>query len=276
MEGTAVTEISLLSELTDGVLILTFNRPERSNSWSVEMEERYFDALEQAALDPDVRAIVVTGAGKSFCPGLDAGSLSQISAGNLNTNPELRRPQTLPTTIPKPIVAAINGACAGIGLIQAMLCDVRFAAAGAKFSTAFTKRGILAEHGSAWLLTRLVGPGNALDLLLSARIFPAEEALQLGLVNRVVEREAVLPAAIDYARAMAEQCSPLAMGIAKLQIYNALEQNLEASRLEALRLWREVMKPHPDFVEGISSYVERRPPAFSPLDPALIDSSGLR
>jgi enoyl-CoA hydratase/carnithine racemase len=270
-----VEEASLLSELRDGVLVLTLNRPERNNGWTSEMEERYFGALDQASGDSQVRAIVLTGAGKSFCPGLDSETLSGVAAGSTSTNPELRRPQTLPASVPKPIIAAINGACAGIGLIQAMLCDVRFAAAGAKFTTAFARRGIMAEHGSAWLLPRLVGLGNALDLMLSARVFRAEEALQLGLVSRVVEPGDVLGAAIDYARDLAQNCSPLAMAIAKLQIYQAMERDLETSRTEALRLWGQLVKPHPDFKEGIGSYVERRPPSFAPLDPAVVSSSGL-
>jgi enoyl-CoA hydratase/carnithine racemase len=270
-----MAEPSLLSELRDGVLVLTLNRPERNNAWTVEMEERYFDALGQASSDGQVRAIVLTGAGKSFCPGLDSQTLSSAAAGRTQTNPELRRPQTFPTGVPKPLIAAINGGCAGIGLIQAMMCDVRFAAAGARFSTAFARRGIHAEHGTAWLLPRLVGLGNAMDLMLSARVFDAEEARQLGLVNRVTEPREVVGAAVDYARDLAQNCSPLAMAITKLQIYQAMEQDLEASRTEALRLWGQVLKPHPDFKEGVGSFVERRPPSFAPLDPALVSSSGL-
>ena len=265
----------LLSELRDGVLVLTLNRPERNNAWTTDMEGRYFDALEQASADGQVRAIVLTGAGKSFCPGLDSETLSGAAAGRTQTNPELRRPQTLPASVPKPIIAAINGACAGIGLIQAMMCDVRFAAARARFSTAFARRGIHAEHGTAWLLPRLVGMGNALDLMLSARVFEAAEAHQLGLVNRVVEAGQVLDAAVDYARDLAQNCSPLAMAITKLQIHQAMDQELETARREALRLWAEVVKPHPDFKEGVSSFVERRPPSFAPLDPALVSSAGL-
>lgn len=270
-----MAESSLLSELRDGVLVLTLNRPERNNAWTTEMEGRYFDALEQASTDSQVRAIVLTGAGKSFCPGLDSQTLSGAAAGTTQTNPELRRPQTVPASVPKPIIAGINGACAGIGLIQAMLCDVRFAAKGARFSTAFSRRGIHAEHGTAWLLPRLVGMGNAMDLMLSARVFDAEEARQLGLVNRVVEPGQVVGAAVDYARDLAQNCSPLAMAVAKRQIYRAMDQDLETARTEALRLWGQVLKPHPDFKEGVGSFVERRPPSFAPLDPALVRSAGL-
>lgn len=257
----------LLSEHHDGVLLLTLNRPERNNAWTTELEQLYFDALERAAADPDVRVIVLTGAGKTFCPGLDSGRLSSIADGSLNTNPERRRPLTLPARIPKPIIAAINGSCAGIGLIVAMLCDVRFAVAGAKFTTAFTRRGIMAEHGSAWLLPRLVGLGIATDLMLSGRVFSAEEAQRIGLVNHITEPGQVLSAALDYARDMARNCSPLAVAATKRQLYRALEQDLETARQEALALWVDVLKPYPDFKEGIGSYVERRPPSFKALSP---------
>jgi enoyl-CoA hydratase/carnithine racemase len=156
-----------------------------------------------------------------------------------------------------------------------MLCDVRFAAAGAKFTTAFARRGIMAEHGSAWLLPHLVGMGNAMDLMLSARVILAEEALEMGLVNRVTDPADVLGAAIDYARDIARNCSPLAMAITKLQLQKAMNQDLETTRSEALRLWRELLKSHPDFKEGVGSFVDRRPPDFDPLDPALVEASGL-
>jgi len=270
-----MAEPSLLSELSDGVLVLTLNRPERHNAWTSEMEGRYFDALEAASSDSQVRAIVLTGSGDTFCPGLDSQTLSGVAAGSMQTNPELRRPQTVPASVPKPIIAAINGACAGIGLIQAMLCDVRFAAAGAKFTTAFTRRGIMAEHGSAWLLPHLVGLGNAMDMMLSARVVRAEEALEMGLVNRVTDPAQVLSAAIGYARDIAQNCSPLAVAVTKLQLQKAMTQDLETTRREALRLWGELLKSHPDFKEGVGSFVERRPPDFAPLDASLVQSSGL-
>src|SRR5437763_7093818 len=131
-------------QIDDGVALLTLNRPERHNAWSIPMEERYFALLRQAEADRDVRVIVVTGAGRSFCPGMDSVSLAHQAATGATTNPHLRQPMTLPTGIAKPVLAAINGACAGIGLIAALNCDVRFAATSAKFTTAFAQRGIMA------------------------------------------------------------------------------------------------------------------------------------
>jgi len=170
----------------DGVALLTLNRPDRLNAWTAEMESAYFGLLEECAASDEVRAIVVTGAGRGFCAGADMQELQAIGDGEPAPVPHDRRPQTLPMTIPKPIIAAVNGACAGIGLVQALMCDVRFAAEGAKLTTSFARRGLVAEHGISWILPRLVGPANALDLLLSGRLVFAEEAQALGLVNRTL------------------------------------------------------------------------------------------
>ncbi|MGH7899004.1 MAG: enoyl-CoA hydratase-related protein, partial [Candidatus Binatia bacterium] len=151
----------VLRDLQDGVATLTLNRPERLNAWTPEMEIRYFGLLDEAAADPDVRVIVVTGAGRGFCPGFDMDALRDIGEGGEPRSSG--KPQTHPLTIPKPILAAINGACAGLGLVQALMCDLRFAAAGAKFTTSFVRRGLIAEHGSSWMLPRLVGHARALD-----------------------------------------------------------------------------------------------------------------
>ncbi len=264
MTAQATTGKLVTCDIQRGVAVLTWNRPDRRNSWSVPMEEEYFALLRQCTDDPDVRAIVVTGAGDSFCPGLDSARLSEIATGVADTRPQDREPMTFPATVPKPLIAAINGACAGIGLIQALLCDVRFAGAGVKFTTAFARRGIMAEHGIAWLLPRVIGTGRAMDLLLSGRVFLAEEALDLGVVNRVVPREQVVDAAVAYARELAENCSPLAMGTMKRQVCAATSTDLESARAEALRLWVDVLKPHPDFAEGIASFLEKRPPRFAP------------
>jgi enoyl-CoA hydratase/carnithine racemase len=175
-----------------------------------------------------------------------------------------RRPQAFPLGIPKPIVAAINGPVAGIGLVQALMCDVRLAARGAKITTAFARRGLVAEHGMSWMLPRLVGPARALDLLLSGRVVLAEEAAEMGLVNRVLEPDAVLDEALAYARELATYSSPASMAAMKRQVYADLEQGLAASVDEANRLMVESFS-QPDFAEGVASFVERREPRFAPL-----------
>jgi enoyl-CoA hydratase/carnithine racemase len=257
----------VLAAVEAGVCTLTLDNPERRNAWSVAMEERYFALLDEADADPNVRAIVVTGAGTTFCPGLDTQRLSVTSkAGLLDLSG--RRPQTYPLAIRTPMVAAINGACAGIGLMQALQCDVRFAARGAKFTTAYARRGLPAEYGSSWLLPRLIGVENALDLLLSARVVEADEAKALGLVSRVVEPERVLPEAQAYARDLAEHCSPRSMAAIRRQVYGDLSRTFGESMVHTLALMQE-LAGNPDFAEGVASFVEKRPASFPGLDPSF-------
>ncbi|MFB1298553.1 enoyl-CoA hydratase-related protein [Mycobacterium sp. pW049] len=248
----------------EGAVVLTLSRPERRNMWTAEMEAEFYSALDRAATDPAVRVIVVTGAGKSFVPGLDPEVLAGLSGGARYT--ANRRPQTYATTIPKPIVGAINGACAGIGLAQALNFDYRFAAAGAKFSTAFSKRGLPAEDASAWMLLRLVGPAHAFDLLATGRVFLAEEAEKLGVVQRVSEPGRVLDDALEFAHTLATSVSPVAMAMIKSQIWRDCESTMEAARVRAQHLLT-LAKAQPDFAEGVASLTEKRPPAFPPYTP---------
>jgi enoyl-CoA hydratase/carnithine racemase len=253
-------------QVEDGVALLTLNRPERLNAWTTEMEHVYFALLEQCGADEQVRAIVVTGTGRGFCAGADMQQLQELGDGTLIESAETveRRPQSLPLSIPKPIIAAINGACAGIGLVQALMCDMRFAAEGAKLTTAFARRGLIAEHGISWILPRLVGPARALDLLLSGRVVFAEEAQALGLVNRVYAPDRLLDAALEYAGELAAHCSPASMATMKRQVYADLERTLPDALAEADRLMLASFTA-PDFVEGVASFVERRDPRFATL-----------
>jgi enoyl-CoA hydratase/carnithine racemase len=254
------------SSVDDGVALLTLNRPDRLNAWTGEMQRAYFDLLEDAGARDDVRVIVVTGAGRGFCAGADMEALQEIGAGGLDEAAagQDTRPQTFPLSIPKPIVAAINGPCAGIGLVQALMCDLRFAAIDAKITTAFARRGLVAEHGMSWMLPRLVGPARALDLLLSARVVLGEEAERLGLVNRALPGELLVDEVLDYARDLAANCAPSSMAAMKRQVYGDLERGLDDALARANELMVESLQA-PDFVEGVSSFVERRPPQFAPL-----------
>jgi len=270
-EGVGVSEV-VQSEVVqrtvdDGVALLTLNRPDRLNAWTAEMERAYFGLLDECAASDDVRVIVVTGAGRGFCAGADMKDLQQLGDGEVaqqNGALEERRPQTLPLSIPKPILAAINGPCAGIGLVQALMCDVRFAAEGAKLTTAFARRGLIAEHGISWILPRLVGPARALDLLLSGRVVLAAEAAELGLVNRTFAPEKLLDEALAYARELAVNCSPASMATMKRQVYADLERPLSDALARADQLMLASFGA-PDFVEGVASFVERREPRFAPL-----------
>ena len=166
-----------------GAALLTLSRAERRNMWTAQMETEFYECLDRAAADTRVRVIVVTGAGSSFVPGLDPAVLAGLTSGATYTSN--RRPQTYATTVPKPVIGAINGSCAGIGLAQALMFDYRFAVRGAKFSTAFAKRGLPAEDATAWILARLAGPARAFELLASGRVFLAEEAAELGVVQQL-------------------------------------------------------------------------------------------
>jgi enoyl-CoA hydratase/carnithine racemase len=253
-------------EVQDGVALLTLNRPERLNAWTSEMQRAYFDALEHCGSSEDVRVIVLTGAGRGFCAGADMQELQAIGNGDIDSAVEAhdRRPQTFPLSIPKPIIAAINGPCAGLGLVQALMCDMRFAASGAKLTTAFARRGLIAEHGISWILPRLVGPAAALDLLLSGRVLLAEEAHELGLVNRALAPELLLEETMVFARDLATNCSPASMATIKRQVYAALEQDLSQALAEADGLMLESFTA-PDFGEGVTSFLERRDPRFAAL-----------
>ncbi|MEE6174954.1 enoyl-CoA hydratase-related protein [Mycobacterium sp. 050134] len=262
-----MTETVLYDVDDGGAAVVTLNRPERRNMWTAQMETEFYAALDRAAADDRVRAVVVTGAGDSFVPGLDPAVLADISGGAQYTSD--RRPQTYATTIPKPIVGAINGACAGIGLAQALNFDYRFAVVGAKFSTAFAKRGLPAEDATAWMLVRLAGPARAFDLLASARVFLAEEAFEIGVVQKISEPGEVLADAVAFAHQLASTVSPVAMAMIKSQVWRDCESTMEAARVRAQYLLT-LAKAQPDFAEGVASLAERRPPAFAPYRPLNI------
>ncbi|MEU3336981.1 enoyl-CoA hydratase-related protein [Streptomyces sp. NPDC002144] len=255
----------ILTELTDdGVMILTLNRPERHNAWTLEMELLYNELFDRAETDPRVRAVVLTGAGRSFCPGMDMSVLDGASSGARPWPTGQLPPRTRPMTFPKPVVAAVNGACAGIGFNQAVMCDVRFAVPQAKFAAAFSARGLVAEDGVSWILPRLVGHGNAADLLLSSRRITGTEALAMGLVNRLVEPDDLLPEALAYATGLARSASPYAMSLIKRQLADDQARTFAESSERAAQLLA-VAKRAPDYREGVLSFIERRPPAFPAL-----------
>ncbi|KAB2381862.1 enoyl-CoA hydratase-related protein [Actinomadura montaniterrae] len=260
------THETVLAERRGPVLLLTLNRPERLNAWNDELEERYFALLDDAEADPGVRAIVVTGAGRGFCGGADLDALQEVSTAGEVGPVERARPRTFPLTVRKPMIAAINGAAAGLGLVEALYCDIRFSTPDAKLTTAFARRGLIAEYGIAWLLPRLVGTSRALDLLLSGRIVKGEEAWALGLVDRVVEADALLDAAVGYAAELAAHCSPTSMSVIKRQVMRALDTDFATAVSEADELMVASFN-QPDAAEGVTSYLEKRPPEFRPLDP---------
>jgi len=260
----------------DGVAVITLNRPERRNGWNPELERRYFEVLEEADGDPRVRAAVLTGAGKAFCPGVDSARLDKLAGQGLDVSG--RRSPVRAWAFRKPLIAAINGACAGMGLVQALLCDVRFAARGARFTTAFARRGLAGEFGITWLLPRLVGLERASDLLLSARVFDADEALSLGMISRVAEPGELLAAARAYAADIAANCSPVSLALIRHQLHADLRHDF-ADALGAAYRAMDVAASGPDFREGMDSFLAKRAPQFPALapdfDPAKVTGSGL-
>jgi enoyl-CoA hydratase/carnithine racemase len=262
-----VTETVLYDVDDGGAALVTLSRPDRRNMWTAQMETEFYEALDRGAADDRVRAIVVTGAGDSFVPGLDPAVLSELSGGAKYA--QNRRPQTYATTIPKPVIGAVNGSCAGIGLAQALNFDYRFAVTGAKFSTAFAKRGLPAEDATSWMLVRLAGPAHAFDLLASGRVFLAEEALELGVVQKISQPGEVVADAVAFAHQLASNVSPVAMAMIKSQVWRDCESSMEAARVRAQYLLT-LAKAQPDFTEGVASLTEKRPPAFEPYRPLNI------
>ena len=259
---------------TDGhVAIVTLNRPESLNAWTSVMGNEVRQAMRQATDDSNVRVIVLTGAGRGFCAGADMKRLSSISsAGRLNETPpppfdanarkDFQRTNTYFPAVPKPIIAAINGPCAGLGLCYALFCDMRFASRDASFTTAFARRGLIAEHGMSWTLPRLVGHAAAADLMLSARKFMAPEALELGMINRVYPPDELMPATLAYAKELAELSSPRSLGVIKRQLWATQMQSLnEAMDLADHEMGLSLASE--DFKEGVRHFVEKRPPAFT-------------
>lgn len=269
----------ILYTVADRIATITLNRPEKLNAWTMRMEAEYRHAMADAEARDDVRVIVVTGAGRGFCAGADMSLLSGIQGGdvdleNAQTNElaepgsgadvrgDFKKPYTFPLGVHKPILAAINGHAMGLGLVHAIYCDIRFASDKAKFGTAFSQRGLIAEHGLGWMLPRLIGVENALDLLYSARIIEADEAKSMGLVSRVVPHDDLLPQVYAYAAHLATMCSPRAMGIIKRQVYDSLMTDLGPATDIAID---EMMASFTteDFAEGVTSFIEKRPPQFT-------------
>ncbi|OMC06278.1 enoyl-CoA hydratase [Mycolicibacter heraklionensis] len=269
-DGALATDTAVLYDVRDGVGVITFNRPQRLNAWGPDIAAGFYAAIDHAEDDPAVRAIVVTGSGRGFCAGADLGSATSLEDPDADTSDtdvaQLvgDRPAHFLTELRKPVIAAINGYCVGIGLTHALMCDIRFASAGAKFATAFSRRGLIAEHGITWILPRLTGWGAAMDLLLSGRTFLAEEARELGLVNDVVPPELLLTRAVDYARDIAAHCSPASLAVIKSQAYRDALDDVATVTARAEALMYDSLA-RPDVIEGITSFLAKRPPDFPPL-----------
>lgn len=262
----------LYEVIEPGIGLITFNRPDRLNAWTGRMGNEYFEAIDKAVADKHVRVIVVTGAGKGYCAGADMGTLQAIPsdappAGQKDDSNILDgRMQDEITRIPKPVIAAINGAAAGLGMVQALMCDIRFAADTAKFTAAFSKRGLIGEYGMSWVLPRLVGQANALDIMFSSRVIMADEALKLGMLNKVVPAADLMDTVMAYAADLALNVSPSSMAVMKRQVYADFSKDVSTASKDALVLMRESFT-RPDFKEGVQSFLQKRQAEFPPVHP---------
>ncbi len=264
----------------DPVAVITLNRPDRLNAMTTRMLAEIRHASAAAETDPRVVGIILTGAGKGFCAGMDLAALDAISASGEISH---EAPEGLAAEpgdpamgadfdgiyqyflkLRKPVIAAVNGACAGLGFCFALLCDMRFVDRTAKFSTAFSKRGLVAEHGASWLLPRMIGPSRALDLLWSARRFDGVEAERLGLADRLCEAGTTVAMATEYLAELAANVSPTSMMVIKQQVYRQLMMPLGQAMDETNRAMDESVQ-RADFREGVRSFLEQRPPVFPRL-----------
>lgn len=261
--------MNIIYEVDDPVATITLNRPERLNAMSYELLAEFRAAVDDAASDPRVVGLVITGSGRGFSAGLDTDALAAIAdAGTSDdrTEPGVRKGLfSYLTQVPKPVIAAVNGVAAGGGYVLATMCDLRFGGPDARFTTVFSKRGLVSEHGVTWTTPRLVGVGNALDLLWSSRMVDAEDAYRIGLLEYLVEDP--VAAAEQYIRTLTESVSPVAMADTKRMVWDHAGRDLDDSLDD---MWDVVQGQfgRPDIAEGVASFLEKRPPNFPRIDEA--------
>jgi len=267
-------------DVTDRVATVTLNRPDKLNAWTAVMEQEVRAAIAEAEGDDEVRVIVLTGAGRGFCAGADMSLLNDVALYGVNGSSRAQALRNIVSSdrkdvrrdfqmkysyfpsVSKPVIAAINGPVVGLGLAIVLYCDLRLASDAARFSTAFARRGLIAEFGMAWMLPRVVGHAHALDLLLSGRSIDANEAREMGLINQRFAEDVFREKVRDYARDLASNASPRSMRVIKRQVYEAmfltLSEAFETSENEMLESLQSA-----DFKEGIAHFLEKRSPAFT-------------
>ncbi|MBL8219971.1 MAG: enoyl-CoA hydratase [Bryobacterales bacterium] len=261
----------ILYDVAAGVATITLNRPDRLNAWTRKMEEEVTQAIRIAVDDNAVRAIVLTGAGRGFCAGADMSLLNAVSQTGLqrdhrevssNDLPANQRQHSWLLTLPKPVIAAINGPSVGLGFVIPLYCDFRFAAQSAVFNVIFSRRGLIAEYGIAWILPRLIGLPKAIDLMFTSRKVDAAEALQIGLVHRVLPDEGFLAAVQEFAVNLGNSVSPRSLRVMKQQVYAAQSQALDRAMDVAIEEMLASLQCE-DFKEGVAHFLEKREPKFT-------------
>ena len=269
----------VIYSVEQGVAVVTLNRPDRLNAMTLTMAGEVRAAMQQASDDDEVRVIVLTGAGRGFCAGADAarlqGRVSGIAVEEEEAPPftgaiegGLDLPQAFAAkyawiaTVPKPVIAAVNGPAVGVGMVLPMFADIRFASDTARFGTAFSKRGLVPEYGLGWLLPRLIQPSKAFDLLYTARLVDADEAVDMGLVDKVFPTNELLSAAMDYARELATAVSPRSNRVVKRMVYQGLDQGFDSAMEQCLADMADAQNTD-DFKEGIAAWKDKRVPKFT-------------
>ena len=270
----------ILYEHSGAVAVLTMNRPDTLNALTDRTQAEIRHALDQSERNPDVIGTVLTGAGRGFCSGVDMNALGAMSEagrrlgaehgdlkadpGNPDHDPNFSIGTAYFLGLRKPLIAAINGACAGLGFSYATFCDLRFVDRSAKFTTAFAQRGLIAEHGNSWMLPRIIGPAHALDILWTSRKFDADEAYRIGYANRLSDPGEVVADAVAFLQEISEKCAPASLMLMKKQIYRHLNTELAPAMTES-NTWMDESLARGDFKEGVNSFVEKRPPQFSKI-----------
>jgi enoyl-CoA hydratase/carnithine racemase len=257
---------TILTDVADKVATIWLNRPERRNSFSAEMTRELHEAFARFETDEGVRAIVVTGAGKYFSAGADlgrgGGTFSRPAGADAVEQPEQQQAERVePSRMRTPVIAALNGSAVGMGITLPISWDIRFAAADAKYGFVFTRRGIVPEAGSTWMLPRLVGVSVAMELLLSGRIFSGAEGAAMGLFSRALPAADVLPAAQEFARDLAASTSAVSVAATKALVYNALGQDREESHAIEHQVFRWTGN-QADAAEGVTAFLEKRAPRW--------------
>ncbi len=262
-------------EQHEAVGLIKLDRPDRQNAWTGRMDTEYRWLLNRADNDSDVRVIVLAGSGERFCVGGDSTALQgHVERGGYErgladeqahpgygVSPYFDQPFASHFGLSKPIIAAVHGAAAGIGLSLVAMCDLRFAATGTKFTTAHGKLGLPAEYGLSWLLPRVLGVTRAMDVLLSSRVFLADEALRWGFLNDVVPAEDLLEHVIAYANQLAQTVAPSSLRETRRQVWLDMHRDIGTSVAESMRLLNEMMGSS-DYSEGVAALIEKRPPEF--------------
>jgi len=258
-------EAEVLYDVADHIGTITLNAPHRMNTISGPMLDLLAQTLLAADTDPDVRCIILTGAGRAFCAGLDLGGAKQggtgLSGASTTTNLDLRTtPPTVLHNLDTPVICALNGGAAGYGMDLAMGCDIRIMGEGGKLSAAFTKRGLLPESGGTWILPRLLGWAKAAEVIFTGRTLGAADCVELGLVNRVVADDAVQGTARDLAAEIAAN-APLAVAAAKRMMRMGLKETFDEHVHHVFLQLLPLLKTN-DFGEGVRAFVEKRAPEF--------------